>query len=57
VGGIGIMTVGDYGGVIFDNIGRSAPFTAMGILNGLLLIAGLIVRSQSGEPIAEPEES
>ncbi len=57
MGGIGIMTVGYYGGVIFDNIGRSAPFTAMGILNGLLLIAGLIVRSQSGEPIAEPEES
>ena len=57
MGGIGIMTVGYFGGIIFDNIGRAAPFTAMGILNGLLLIAGLFVRSRSGEPNAEQQES
>lgn len=53
MGGIGIMTVGYFGGVIFDQIGRTAPFTVMGALNGLLLIAGLLVRSRSGKPIAE----
>jgi MFS family permease len=53
MGGIGIMTVGYFGGIIFDDIGRAAPFVVMGILNGLLLIAGLVVRFRSGEPIAE----
>ncbi len=56
MGGIGIMAVSYFGGIIFDDIGRSAPFTAMGGLNGLLLIAGLIVLSRSGEPDTEQQE-
>jgi len=53
IGGIGIMTVGYVGGIIFDSIGRTAPFTVMGLLNGLLLITGLLVRRQSGRPVSE----
>jgi len=56
MGGIGIMTVSYFGGIIFDEIGRSAPFTVMGILNGILLIAGLVVRFRSGEPITKQQE-
>lgn len=53
VGGIGIMTVGYAGGIVFDVIGRTTPFTIMGIVNGLLAIVGLLVRLRSGEPVTE----
>ena len=42
-GGIGIMFGGYVGGLVFDAIGRTAPFIMMGILNGLLLLLGLAV--------------
>lgn len=56
MGGVGIMTVGYVGGIIFDNIGRTAPFTAMGALNALLLAAALLVRWRAGEPAQEQSE-
>ena len=56
MGGIGIMTVSYFGGIIFDDIGRTAPFTAMGILNATLLIAAILVRLRSGKPVAENQE-
>jgi hypothetical protein len=40
------------GGIIFDQIGRTAPFTLMGILNLALLSLALITRVRAGEPQA-----
>jgi MFS family permease len=56
MGAIGIMTIGFLGGLIYDGIGRSAPFWAMGLMNGALLLAALVVRARAGEPEPEPEE-
>jgi MFS family permease len=42
-GGIGIMFGSYVGGLVFDAIGRTAPFIMMGIFNGLLLLLGLVV--------------
>ncbi|MFQ5634807.1 MAG: MFS transporter [Gammaproteobacteria bacterium] len=52
MGGIGIMTVGFGGGLIYDAFGRSAPFTVMGILNGALLLIGLFVRQRTADGAA-----
>jgi hypothetical protein len=35
------------GGIAFDNIGRTAPFTMMGIMNAVLMLAALIVRART----------
>jgi len=51
IGGIGIMAVGYFGGIIYDDIGRTAPFTVMGALNGCLLIVALFIRYRSGVPV------
>ncbi len=48
IGAIGMMTVGYFGGIIYDGISRTAPFTVMGILNGCLLIVALFVRYRWG---------
>jgi len=48
IGAIGMMTVGYFGGIIYDGIGRTAPFTVMGVLNGCLLIVALFVRYRWG---------
>jgi MFS family permease len=50
MGAIGIMTIGFLGGLIYDGIGRSAPFWAMGLLNGVLLLTAVVVRMRAGEP-------
>jgi MFS family permease len=50
MGGVGIIIVSGVGGVIFDSVGRTAPFTMMGIVNGLLLILALVTRLRAGEP-------
>jgi MFS family permease len=55
-GGVGIMVVSGLGGVIYDTVGRTVPFTAMGILNGILLLVALIVRFRAGNPESAPEE-
>lgn len=52
MGGIGIIMVSGIGGVIYDALGRSTPFTMMGILNGALLLAAILVRLRAGEPAA-----
>ena len=52
MGGIGILTASFFGGLIYDSIGHTAPFTMMGMLNGVLLLIGLVVRSRSGQPVA-----
>ena len=44
MGGLGIMVAMAGGGLAFDNIGRTAPFTMMGIMNAVLMLAALIVR-------------
>jgi len=50
MGGIGIMAASFFGGLIYDSIGHTAPFTMMGIFNGLLLLIGLVVRLRYGQP-------
>ena len=47
VGGIGILFATYVGGLAFDNIGRTAPFTVMGLLNAVLLVCALVVRTRS----------
>jgi MFS family permease len=49
VGGVGILFATGVGGIIFDQIGRTAPFTLMGILNAALLALGLLVRARGGK--------
>lgn len=56
-GGVGIMVVSGLGGVIYDTVGRTVPFTAMGILNGILLLTALIVRFRAGNPESAPQEN
>jgi len=50
LGGIGIMAAATAGGIIFDSIARNAPFTMMGIMNGLLLLCAVLVRVRAGTP-------
>jgi MFS family permease len=50
MGGIGIIIASGLGGVLYDAIGRAAPFTMMGILNGLLLLTAIAVRLRAGVP-------
>ena len=50
MGGIGIIIVSGVSGVIYDALGRGTPFVMMGILNGLLLVAAIVVRLRAGEP-------
>jgi MFS family permease len=44
LGGVGILFATFVGGIVFDNIGRTAPFVMMGMLNFLMLILALVVR-------------
>ena len=53
MGGLGIMFAGFLGGVVFDAIGRTAPFTMMGILNAVLMVLALVVRFRAGAPSVE----
>ena len=48
MGGLGILFATFVGGIVFDNIARTAPFTMMGILNGVLLLGALAVRFSNG---------
>jgi len=52
MGGIGIVMVSGLGGVIYDTMGPTMPFVLMGLLNGLLLMAAIVVRFSAGEPVA-----
>jgi len=47
LGGFGILVTTFAGGQLFDAIGRTAPFIAMGIMNFLLMVAALYVRAKS----------
>jgi MFS family permease len=44
MGGIGIMAAMAVGGIVFDEIGRTAPFTMMAFANGTLMLIALGVR-------------
>lgn len=48
VGGVGILFATFFGGQLFDLLGRTAPFTVMGLLNILLLVGALILRIRMG---------
>jgi len=45
MGGVGILFATVAGGYVFDHLGPTVPFTMMAILNALLLVAALVVRS------------
>ena len=47
-GALGIVAVSFIGGIVFDSLGRSTPFTMMGLLNGILLLAAFAVRMRAG---------
>ena len=47
-GAIGILIGTAGGGWLFANIGPSAPFVLFGVLNGVVFIWALVVRSRSG---------
>jgi MFS family permease len=47
MGGLGIMAAMAVGGIVFDNIARTAPFTMMGIMNAVLMLVALVVRLRS----------
>jgi len=51
VGGVGILFATYIGGLVFDGIGRTAPFTLMGLMNFLLLGAALTVRWRHPQPV------
>ncbi len=54
-GAIGILVLTWGGGRIFDSIGPSAPFVVAGLVQGVLLIAAIIIRIVSpGETVIEP---
>jgi MFS family permease len=44
MGGLGIMLAMAAGGILFDTVGRTAPFTMMGVMNATLMLAALVVR-------------
>lgn len=46
LGGAGILFATFVGGLVFDGLGRTAPFVMMGILNFLLLAVALVARLQ-----------
>jgi predicted MFS family arabinose efflux permease len=47
VGGLGILFATAVGGYVFDLVGRTAPFTLMGLLNATLLVVALGVRRRT----------
>ncbi len=46
MGGLGIIAATAAGGVVFDQIGRTAPFTMMAVLNASLMLVALVVRNR-----------
>jgi MFS family permease len=54
IGGVGILFATYVGGQLFDGIGRTAPFTMMGLLNLALFAVALLVRARAGAPQARP---
>jgi MFS family permease len=55
MGGFGILATSFFGGQLFDDIGRTAPFVMMGLLNFVLLAFALLVRFTNGEPSTQAE--
>ena len=43
IGGLGIMVCNLAGGVVFDRIGPTAPFTLMGFVNATLMLLALLL--------------
>jgi MFS family permease len=50
LGGVGILFATYVGGIVFDNIGRTAPFVMMGILNFALMLVAILIRLRSRSP-------
>ena len=53
VGAVGIILSGIIGGRLFDSIAPWAPFVVIGIINGLIALAGIVVRYVAPGPFPE----
>ncbi len=53
VGAIGIILSGTIGGRLFDSIAPWAPFVLIGVVNGLIALAGIVVRRTAPGPVPE----
>lgn len=53
-GAIGILAATSLGGILFDQVAHTAPFTVMGIVNLLLLALALHTRVRAGQPGPRP---
>jgi len=53
LGAVGIILSGIIGGRLFDSIAPWAPFVMIGIINGLIALAGLVVRRTAPGPMPE----
>jgi len=47
MGAAGIMSLTFLGGILFDKVGKTAPFTMMGIVNLAVLAAAFVLRQQA----------
>lgn len=56
-GAIGILVTTVVGGRLFDAIAPWAPFLMIGVVNLLLVFAGILIRKRSPGPIPEREEA
>jgi len=52
-GAIGILVASSIGGRLFDSVGPSAPFVLVGIFNGMVFVAAIVVRILSPGPMKE----
>jgi MFS family permease len=53
-GAIGILVTSKLGGYLFDHVGPASPFIMIGVLNLLVLVASLVVRSRHpGGPVSQ----
>lgn len=57
MGATGIMVLTFLGGVVFDRVGQTAPFTMMGLVNFAILLGVLTLRSREGRPGLAPAKS
>lgn len=57
MGGLGILGTTAVGGLLFDHLGRTAPFAMMGLLNFVLLAVALYVRARVAKAAPAARES
>jgi hypothetical protein len=51
-GALGILVISVVGGRLFDAVGPWAPFTVMGVVNGIVCLWAIAVRSLGAKVVA-----